>query len=189
MSKRGRGVGPPPNHAHPHIPAGHSCLCGPRQHAVPRSTFNPRKRCDEAKCKIVSKGDLNERPGHQTGRQRAEPSGRKAALSRGFAEPGSARFRWAPLRSTTRCLQFACRATPLRHLLPLPSTRRTLSNTRIRPSGRRRVGQEFTGLADTQTECLGDLAQPGQAGRRIPVRLVTLDLLLRDPKLGGELTL
>ena len=60
------GVGPPANHPTPCISAGHRPVCR-RKHAVPRSTLQGRKRCDQGKCNFVSKGGLEPpRPfGHQ----------------------------------------------------------------------------------------------------------------------------
>ena len=58
---RNLGVGPPSNHPTPHISAGHR-RASLRKQAVPRSTLRRRKRSDQGKCKIVSKGGLERTP-------------------------------------------------------------------------------------------------------------------------------
>ena len=50
-------------------------------------------------------------------------------------------------------------------------------------------GLELGSLFDLYPECVGDVAQPGQAGRAVPVGFVPLDLLLGHSKRVGELAL
>jgi hypothetical protein len=50
-------------------------------------------------------------------------------------------------------------------------------------------GLELGSLFDLYAECVGDVAQPGEAGGAVPVGFVSLDLLLGHSERVGELLL